>query len=258
MKLFPSELPEILHWGRGRANTVPVHVHSFFQLELGIRGRFLGLGAKRCVTIGPGDCHLIAPEEPHGFRELGESFEFISIKFNFPAFRVTPKCDGVTRQLAANLIALLPEQTPPQFIDAARMRLLSGQLYLLLLELSDDAPTTPPEPPELLRRISAAVLHDGYRLNVNLLADQLGLTLSQLKYQFRKANNSASPNLKSHLDSIIVFAAGNHLRYSGLSSGEIARLLNFPDVHTFSRFFKHRTGLTPGAYRRQSAECGEK
>lgn len=252
MKLFPGELPEILHWGRGRANTAPLHVHSFFQLELGIRGRFLGLGAKRCVTIGPGDCHLIAPEEPHGFRELGESFEFISIKFNFPAFRVEPKCDGVTRQLAANLIALLPEQTPPQFTDPARMRLLSGQLYLLLLELSGDAPPPPADPPELLRRISAEVLHDGYRLNVNLLADRLGLTLSQLKYQFRKVNNSASPNLKSHLDSIIIFAAGNHLRYSGLPPGEIARLLNFPDVHTFSRFFKHRTGETPGAFRRRT------
>ncbi len=247
--LFPEAWPEILYWGRGGSNHAPPHVHSFFQLEIGIRGVFRGISDDDAFEIGPGDCWLIAPEELHGFRESGGEFEFVSIKFNFPNFTFHRRNTAVTAQLAANIVSLLSGAAPTPFPDASYLRLLSGQIYLLLQELHRDAKARASEAPPLLRAIAEAVLRRGYKLNVNLLADELKLTLSQLKYQFRKANNTASPNLKHYLDSLLIFAAGNHLRYSDLKPGAIAQLLNFPDVYTFSRFFKHRTGLTPRAFR---------
>lgn len=251
--LFPEVWPEILYWGRGSSNQASPHVHSFFQLEIGIRGAFRGIGAGEVFEIGPGDCWLIAPEELHGFREVERPFEFVSIKFNFPRFSFRHENNAVTARLAANLVELLPETAPPPFSDDARLRLLNGQLYLLLEELHRNAGPPKKATPPLLRTIAEAVLRRGYRLNVNLLADELNLTLSQLKYQFQKVNHTASPNLKHYLDSLLIFAAGNHLRYSDLKPGAIAQMLNFPDVYTFSRFFKHRTGRTPRDFRRQHA-----
>ncbi len=250
--LFPEKLPEILYWGRGSSNRTAPHVHSFFQLEIGIAGHFHGYGSGpgETVDIRSGDCWLIAPETPHGFGECGEPFEFLSLKFEFPRFDCTPRNDAVTQALATRLVELLSSETPLKVTDAARQRILQYALYDLLRELASATPP-PREQPPLLRKISEAVLQQGYRINVKMLAATLNCTPGALQYQFHKINNSEFSNPKAYIDAVLVLAAGNHLRYSDLKTGEIARLLNFPDVYTFSRFFKHRTGFTPREWRQK-------
>lgn len=249
--IFPAAWPEILYWGRGGQNLTPEHIHPFFQLEIGISGVLRGADSRGPFTIGPGECRLFAPEEPHGFHGNGGMLDYASLKFRFPKFTFTPRNDRVTAALLERIVALLPAGPIPPGQDAERLHLLAGELYLLLLELHRDAPPAADAPPALLRRINAAVLQQGYRLNVSLLADELGLSLSQLKYRFQLENNTASPHLKDYIDSLLTFAARRHLEYSALRPGEIAELLRFPDVYTFSRFFKRRTGMTPSEFRRQ-------
>ena len=249
--LFPSAWPEILYWGRGGQNLTPEHIHPFFQLEIGIAGVLRGTDRGGVFTIGPGECRLFAPEEPHSFHGNGGALDYASLKFRFPKFSFTLRNDRVTTELLRRIVALLPAGPLPPSQDAERLHLLAGELYLLLLELHRDTPPAADAPPALLRRINEAVLQQGYRLNVNLLADKLGLSLSQLKYRFRLENNTASPHLKDYLDSLLTFAARRHLEYSDLRPGAIASLLKFPDVYTFSRFFKRRTGMTPSEFRRQ-------
>ena len=249
--LFPSAWPEILYWGRGGQNLTPEHIHPFFQLEIGIAGVLRGTDRHGVFTIGPGECRLFAPEEPHSFHGNGGALDYASLKFRFPKFPFTLRNDRITAELLRRIVALLPAGPLPPGQDAERLHLLAGELYLLLLELHRDTPPAADTPPALLRRINAEVLQQGYRLNVNLLADKLGLSLSQLKYRFHLENNTASPHLKDYIDSLLTFAARRHLEYSALRPGEIASLLKFPDVYTFSRFFKRRTGMTPSEFRRQ-------
>ena len=47
--------------------------------------------------------------------------------------------------------------------------------------------------------------------------------------------------------------AGELLSQQALSVTEIAEALGFPSIHTFSRWFRHETGATPTAFRRQPA-----
>lgn len=256
--LFPTAWPEILYWGRGVQNRTPVHVHPFFQLEIGIAGHIHGTDGDKPFAIGPEECRLFAPEEPHGFHGGSEKLDFASLKFRFPDFSYTTRNNNVTARLLDNIVKLLPDNAAAPATNSPQLHLLAGQLYLLLLELHRETPPAGNETPPLLRRISATVMQRGYSINVNLLADELHLTLSQLKYRFQLENNTDSPHLKDYIDSLLTFAARRHLAYSQLRPGAIAELLHFPDVYTFSRFFKRRTGLTPTAFRRQHQSCHTK
>jgi AraC-like DNA-binding protein len=44
------------------------------------------------------------------------------------------------------------------------------------------------------------------------------------------------------------------LAYSDLTQAEIAKRLNFQDLHSFSRYFRRETGSTPGNYRCRNRE----
>jgi len=56
-----------------------------------------------------------------------------------------------------------------------------------------------------------------------------------------------SPNAMLHARLLV--EAERLLRYTGLSVGQIAYQLGFRDPAYFSRFFSHRSGLSPSAYR---------
>jgi AraC-like DNA-binding protein len=78
-------------------------------------------------------------------------------------------------------------------------------------------------------------------------ADALSVTLKML-----------NPLCKAYLDKTVaglvldrvLKEAKNLLRYSRMSSREIAYELGFPDPHYFSRFFLRETGKRPKVYRR--------
>ena len=247
---FPDDLPEILYWGRDSKSLTAFHEHPYFQLEAVISGYLYGSDIHGDFSIGPGQYRLFAPGIPHRFFENSGDLDFFSVKFRFPAFHVANHRHGsVTETLLKNILRFLPKGNSA---DPAQLRLLAGQLYLLLFELHRDSAADDRQAPELLRDILTAVTEKGHRLNVNLLAEELGLSLSQLKYRFRKVNNTDAPNLKCYIDSLLIDAAKLHLEYSDLQIGTIAKLLRFIDYYTFSRFFKHRTGMTPGTYRRNA------
>lgn len=251
---FPDDLPEILYWGRGSKNLIASHVHPYFQLEAVISGYLYGEDVHGEFSIGPGQCRLFAPGVPHRFTRNSGDLDFVSIRFRFPAFSVANRPnDGIIGTLLKNMLRFLPRGNNA---DAVQLHLLAGQLYLLLFELHRGGAAGDERDSELPRRIRTEVMENGHRLNVNLLAEKLGLTLSQLKYRFQKTNRTDSPNLKHYIDSLLIAAAKRHLEYSDLRIGAIAKLLQFTDYYTFSRFFKHRTGMTPGKYRRDAVKNG--
>ena len=45
--------------------------------------------------------------------------------------------------------------------------------------------------------------------------------------------------------------AANHLLESNISIGEIAEMLWFTNIYTFSRYFKNNTGYSPSEYRKK-------
>lgn len=82
--------------------------------------------------------------------------------------------------------------------------------------------------------------------NVSFYASRMGLSPKYLSKQVRKVSGRSAPDW---IDSYVILVAKSMLKYSDLGVKQIAFRLNFPDTSAFHKFFKARTGLTPGEYR---------
>ena len=243
--VFPPELPNFLFWGQDSYICRVSHLHSFYQLEICIEGVLqVFLESGKSILLKPYDCCLIPPETPHSFGKCSNEIKFVSIKFEFSPCDFQHLNNDVTRELSRRLVAELKTNN-----SVLGDRLSQYTLYNLLHELYAAQPL-PPELPPLLRKINSIVLQMGYGVNVKQLAEYMNCSVQQLQYQYRLHNNTAYGNLKTYLDAVIINNAENHLRYSALSVSEVAEALKFPDVYTFSRFFKKQTNMSPTQYKK--------
>lgn len=95
-----------------------------------------------------------------------------------------------------------------------------------------------------VERVILPMLHTG-KVSVEAVARQLGLS-SQAVYRALRAEGATFEDLLAQLRHR--FAQG-YLKHGRASLNEIAYLLGYSDVSAFSRAFKRREGLSPGAYR---------
>lgn len=82
--------------------------------------------------------------------------------------------------------------------------------------------------------------------NVGFYAVKMGLTPKYLSRLVKSVSGRSAPDW---IDSYVILEAKSMLKYSDLGVKQIAFRLNFPDTSAFHKFFKARTGLTPGEYR---------
>ncbi len=136
--------------------------------------------------------------------------------------------------------------------DAARTRPLPGStailhalLEVLLLRASDCAPP-PPGGREAFTAYAAAVeAHYAASREVTWYARQLGYsprTLSRATYE------AVGRSAKQFVDDRVVLEAKRLLANTGTTVTECARRAGFDDPANFSKFFRARTSLTPGAF----------
>lgn len=76
------------------------------------------------------------------------------------------------------------------------------------------------------------------------------------KYLARLVRAASGRTASDWIDGYVVMEAKHLLKFSGLEVKEIVRRLNFPDAPTFHKFFRRRTGMTPGQYRRSGDPVG--
>lgn len=84
------------------------------------------------------------------------------------------------------------------------------------------------------------------RQPITFYVGKLNLSVSQLYKIFNKKGQK-SPS--SYLNGLLLQEAKFLLSNSENNIGEIASKLSFSDIHTFSRYFKKQTGLSPSAFR---------
>jgi len=81
---------------------------------------------------------------------------------------------------------------------------------------------------------------------ITFYADQLNVSVSQLYKIFRKQDQKP-PSF--YLNELLLQESKFLISNSEYNISEIARQLSFGDIHTFSRYFKKHTGLSPSAFR---------
>ena len=158
------------------------------------------------------------------FEQLNESFEFLKQKFE------TTEMNASRLQVLKNyLIGLLYEcigiKNEPIATEAAKTR---GQVLFSLF-------------------IDLVVEHHREQHSVKFYADELGITP---KYLSAVAEEQTGKNAKRWIDEHIALDAKVLLRSSSRDIQKVSKILNFPDVSFFGKFFKRLVGVSPKAYRK--------
>ncbi len=245
-------LPELLYWGWGEVNDSPCHLHSFWQLEFCLSGSFFAQVANFEQHLRTDNFVLIPPETEHCFRPDGQGVStFCSVKFNAPppvGVLRNPFHDPVVTFYIHAIKEIFAELPLGAIPEPVRKTLLSLHLATLINYLENAVPEQKSRPPIMLA-LNEYVDLNGYQATLEGLAKRNRMSATQLKYRYKLATGST--DLRSAFAEIIIANAKRHLEYSTMSIAEIAELLKFPDIYTFSRYFKHRCGISPVHYRKR-------
>lgn len=84
--------------------------------------------------------------------------------------------------------------------------------------------------------------------SVGFYASQLCITPKYLTTLIKRVSGRTAAEW---VDDYVVLEAKNLLRFSTMSVQEVAYHLNFPNQSFFGKYFKHRTGISPSAYKLQ-------
>lgn len=156
------------------------------------------------------------------------------------------------RHLAVEYAAL-PDQWNVAH-SAVLAHLLGAVLHrLVLADKGTQAASQRPVPAsrEVFTRFRAAVERDFAEVrHVEHYARTLGYSTRTVA---RATTAVAGMSPKAFIDHRVVLEARRLLAHTDLPAARIADRLGFPDPTNFLKFFQHRTGTTPGRFRRQLA-----
>lgn len=121
-----------------------------------------------------------------------------------------------------------------------------GQLYDFFARLAAlQAPPVPPQEDYVSRAISFIQANYSENIQIADIAADLGLSRNYFCRLFKR-RTSLSP--QDYLIACRLDTAAKLLVEQGLSQKEAAMQVGYPDVYAFSRMFKRKFGLPPGAY----------
>lgn len=240
---------EVLYVQRGASpagHEFPAHTHPFWQLEIALSGRFRCRTGAGDLALAAGDGLLIPAGVAHGFVYPRRS-RHVSLKARVEGV-VAPSAPLPLGALPGwpglrdALVALVDHERPDRHRQHAAGHLLAAVVAL----------ATAPAPereaaPSLVEQVRALVEHgENRRWTVATVARALGYSPGHASARFRA---QAAMTLKSFLDQARQEAAARLLADSDRPIGELAELLEFPDVFAFSRFVKRVAGVSPRALR---------
>ncbi len=89
--------------------------------------------------------------------------------------------------------------------------------------------------------------HLGHNLTIQMLADAFHISRSHLSHSFKRSMNIS---LSKYIYQTKINRAKQWLSENELTVTEVARLLGYSDIHTFSHSFKDLVGISPAEYRK--------
>ncbi|HEY2329020.1 MAG TPA: AraC family transcriptional regulator [Verrucomicrobiae bacterium] len=251
----PSGHPKGYHfdWTKGRV----LDCHALVYISHG-RGSFESrLGARQPIEAGqiillfPGVWHRYRPDAETGWDEHWVGFDGAVarrwVKNNFfsphkPVFK--PGQEEKWLVLFTELITVIKLNRPAlQQVMAGFAAQMLGLLY------SGQQAGLAGDDQALLivqRAITKMQTELENGLNAEALARELNVSYSSFRHTFQQHTGS-SPH--QYLLELRLVRARNLLTQTALSVKEIAQEAGFDDEHYFCRFFKMKTGLTPGQWR---------
>jgi len=233
------------------------HSHSFWQLDYYPRileGELSLINKTR--QIKSDEVYLIPPEVEHKV-EVKNPLSDYSIKFDSddPDFKyISPHVISFTEH--EDIFRIL--FTEKQDEDDIDIRIKENYISILLLRILKKETILPEYSNIKDTRIKNVVVFIRTnllkKLNIDILAEKANIS----KYHFIKLfqkETGATPF--QYIQNLKLEKALNLLRFSDYNISQISETLSFPDIQTFSRAFKSKTGISPLAYRKSIAVPGK-
>jgi AraC-like DNA-binding protein len=226
----------------GHPYDLALHEHPFWQLELGVVGRFAVRMPSAHLALRPGLSVFFPPGTPHGFNYTA-GVSYLSVKFHADVAETQSRTldlrpRPMLRALERAVLAASAERRHLAVVDGVVAALFAA--CYRPEEGEGEFDSIEWQVRELVRE------RDGTYLTVAEVAEQVGYSPGHLSARFRSEHGVS---LKAFLDRERARRAAEMVRYSDLSFGRIAYEMGFPDGFAFSRFFKRLHDVSPRAFR---------
>lgn len=242
-----------------RGDTVPVHVHHFFQLDVVLEGALtVTLEGVKPFTGRAGDAWLVPPLIRHGFHST-QRYRQGSFKFQLACPWWPSFASGCVRfPLPPNLVLSLEaagrhEKARQPFAPAGSLAVLT----LCLIELLEKvrSPVRQPDHLDPFRRVLWPLLEQTQQTpyagwTVARMARECHLSVDHFSKCFHRVLGM-SPH-RYVLETRLRQAAADLLAIPAFPIKAIAQKAGYSTVHAFTRAFKQVFAVGPAAYRRRS------
>lgn len=226
----------------------PLHAHDFWQLEVIAAGSVVVKSGASSLNASEGACVLIPKGIPHRFIYNGShKREIWSVKFKLemdsaPRSLCLLEKDEYSEHVLKEILNILSSE----FFDGQR-RLSLSWLLGLFLEMSFKINSNAPQKPDVIEKIKMRIdEYEGRRVTVEDIAELLQVSRNTLSKLF---HDETGIQLKTYIDTRRMEIAKEILTYSKMTVSEIARVMEFPDIYAFSKFFSRVAGLSPKNFR---------
>ncbi len=231
------------------------HAHPFWQMELFENGptRMHAGGQTREVTGGW--AVLLPPHVVHVSEYLEDGTRTTSLKFEMHApVRSAVSWRGPS-STGSHIVNALTGLLPPTMRYATPNRPVVDALLSALAAYVADPDTsacdTRQHRPAVERARETVLSCDRWPLTIPDIASRVGLSPSRISHLFR---DQYGVTLKAFIDTTRADIAARHLRYSIMPVTQVAELMGFDSLHSFSRFFRRVTGTSPRELKRAEGE----
>ena len=225
---------------------IPMHSHAFWQLEYIISNEIVLYLENEKRVIRPPCLIIIPPHVKHGFSYPSDQISLYSIKFKITGNLKIRKTliTSPSEEMKPFCKILENETLGKKVVDATSIEEILLPLwkrYFVKIPLK-----------ELKLRDLNQEIKDyidslrGKRIAVSELADYFSYSAGHLSRHFKLQNKRS---LKQFIDDKCIEYAKAALLYSDKSIGEIAAQLDFPDLFSFSQFFKRQTKQNPTQFK---------
>lgn len=226
------------------------HSHTFWHLDWFREGQgkmFLDFESK---DISSGTVILVPSGTNHGFCYEGTT-DILSIKFelhNAPKSlqAICVKADSLEESIIHNLEFLVIDKYVAPPVQGIVEHLLSALACSLKARIKTESYSEQSFAGKVIHYIQANI-NNG--LTVDSTATQFGYSVNHFSARFKKETDQS---IKQYIDQQRCYEAQKLLRYTDMAISNIADELQFPNVFSFSRFFKRLANDTPGEWRKKN------
>jgi len=227
--------------------TRPMHAHDFWQLEMVVSGHLAVKSKEVKLKAHANDCILIPPGIAHRIVYGNWQQSTWSIKFKVQIEKPLSKImllesSEISMSVRNNILCHLETFSTNSDSYIALQHLLSSLIELEFQRKAVEADSS------FVNQVKMLIDDcEGRPISIKELADQLSCSRNTISKKFHTETGII---LKNFIDSRRAEIAGKMLIYSGQNIAKISQIMGFPDMYSFSRFFRRHQGCSPRQYKK--------